>query len=65
MLLREGGEGQDVGSGLGQEVGGVGELLGQVLDDPGVLGPDVFGVGLGEDRTRQVATMAWADFGTG
>jgi hypothetical protein len=49
VLLRERGEGQDVALCLDQHGGGVGETLCELLDHPGVLGVDLFGVGLFED----------------
>ena len=53
VLLGEGGEGQDVGRGADQHVGRVGEALGELLDHPGVLGQDLFVVGLLEDRADE------------
>ena len=64
MLLGEGSEGEHVGPSLGQEIGGVGKLLGELLDDPGMLGQTCSESGWAKIVRTKVATMAWADFGT-
>ena len=41
MRYREGGEGQDVGDGVRQQVGGLGEMFLQLSDHPVGLGVDL------------------------
>jgi hypothetical protein len=53
VLFREAGEREDVAGGLSEVGGGVREPLGELLDDPGVLGPDRRGVGLLEDGPHE------------
>ncbi len=49
MLFGEAGEGQHVAGGVGQQLGGSGEPLGELLDNAGMLRPHRLGVGLSED----------------
>jgi hypothetical protein len=51
--LPEGGEGEDVERGLGEQVGGVGEPADELVDDAGVVGPGGVGVGLLEDGAHE------------
>ena len=53
VLFGERGERQDVGCCVGEVVGGVTELLLELCDYPGVLGPGRRRVGLGEDGADQ------------
>ena len=50
MGLREGGKGQGVLGRILQKLGGIAEALGQLVDNPTVLRPDLPLVGLGKDR---------------
>ena len=53
MRIREGVEGEDVGRGLGEQVRGLVEAAGQLLDHTGVLIPDRLGVGVREDHSHE------------
>ena len=53
MFLGEGGEGQQIGRGVGEQIGGGREPLGELLDGGGVLGPRLGGIRLGEHGAHE------------
>jgi hypothetical protein len=67
LLLGEGAEGQHVCSCVSQHGGRVAELIVELGDDPGMLGPDLLAWGWGRMVRTKVATMAvptWAPTST-
>ena len=60
----EGGEGQDVGYGVRQHLGSLGEVFLQLSDHPVGLGVDLFRGELLVDSTDKAAAPGWDRLGT-